>query len=743
MSSAPSSPAPLGNGIKRRRDEQRMTGPRKRTVVACDVCRQQKEKCEGGPPCRRCTRLRKNCRFHGMPMDRSRSGVSSTIREASSQLNAENTRDSRVQDLEYIARDFLGLPDSAHLDDFEIRQAVEKIADPVGSGGHDGHQGLQTSGPNVEEESFDTRFVSKVTAHYSGEFSHWNFSQKLWRRVSQRLERSGGNNLGQRIQVKDYWRPTQLQSPVNIVLQTMEHLPPYHVAQFLVKLFFKHVQLNYFFIEEDWISAKLQHSYSESPEFSASDVSWVCSLFAVLAIGTQVAHIESESATMAEEGEDLTMCSEDDVGKLFFHSAHSLVPDVIALASQESVQACLLLATYAMPLSTGGLSYTYLGLAMDMIILNGMHRKYTGSGCDARTIETRNRLFWTAYSLQTYIGVMHGRPVSITKSDINVERPVNFPGLRSPNFGNLIAFIEFNDCLAESANALKQFKKCPRSLALEYAARLLQVRDRIKRWWDTQACSNIERQNGDVTPSSRRANAHLKLCYLLLYIYVGRPFLFSDTPSRRPPATGGNPALHQQSIGITGISTLADECVQAATQIIDLLQSLYETIRLSRACYTEFSSCRAALLVLLAEWLRSGQRKRVSIALDRGMDLIQQMIGGNSNKSEVSLIEYLERAIKHISASLPSEDRLNNHHPADRELQSAYSSFKTWALTRRAENVPQSNPPPSSLGPHPISPSRSQYGLVDAADLFNTSWSFSDDDGSLDPFLLPLIPSHD
>lgn len=201
--------------------------------------------------------------------------------------------------------------------------------------------------------------------------------------------------------MKDFWRPTQLQSPANVIHQTMAHLPPFQIAQFLVKLFFKYVQLNCFYVEEDWIHAKLLHCYAEHPEFSAGDISWVCSLFAILAIGTQMAHMESGKSDSAPEApEDLTLCSEDEVGKLFFHSACKLVPDVITLASQESVQACLLLATYAMPLSTGGLSYTYLGLSMNMIILNGMHRKYTGAGCDAQTIETRNRLFWTAYTLE-------------------------------------------------------------------------------------------------------------------------------------------------------------------------------------------------------------------------------------------------------------------------------------------------------------------------------------------------------
>ncbi len=49
---------------------------------------------------------------------------------------------------------------------------------------------------------------------------------------------------------------------------------------------------------------------------------------------------------------------------------------------------------------------------------------------------------------------MHGRPVLIAQSDISVGRPIDFPGLRSPNFANLIAFIELNDRLAESAEAL-------------------------------------------------------------------------------------------------------------------------------------------------------------------------------------------------------------------------------------------------------------------------------------------------
>jgi hypothetical protein len=159
-------------------------------------------------------------------------------------------------------------------------------------------------------------------------------------------------------------------------------------------MFFKYSEGNVFYMEQSWLEEKLDRCYIQSAEYSLSDIPWVCSVFAVLAIGNQVAHMEDQSAT-----EDLNLCSEDSVGLSLYHIACRLVPDVILVASHESVQAFLLLALYALPLSTGGLSYSYLGIAVKMAIQNGMHRKYVGEECGARIIETRNRVFWSAYSL--------------------------------------------------------------------------------------------------------------------------------------------------------------------------------------------------------------------------------------------------------------------------------------------------------------------------------------------------------
>lgn len=196
----------------------------------------------------------------------------------------------------------------------------------------------------------------------------------------------------------------------------MTQLPPRPIADFLINLFFKYVEINSFYMERKWIEEKVDICYNPNATYSASDFPWVCSVFATLAIGTQVAHME-EDLTKSDTNatDELRLCSEDSVGLVFYHVACRLIPDVLLVASHESVQVFLLLATYCLPVSTGGLAYTYYGLAMKMAIQNGMHRKYTDGNCDSKTIETRNRLFWTAYSVEKYVSSQNNFPKAAAK----------------------------------------------------------------------------------------------------------------------------------------------------------------------------------------------------------------------------------------------------------------------------------------------------------------------------------------
>ncbi|KAL2834911.1 fungal-specific transcription factor domain-containing protein [Aspergillus cavernicola] len=660
---------------------------RRRTSLACDTCRRQKEKCEGGPPCWRCQRLGRPCTVRGHVLSRR------------APVHGQGESRSRVEGLEYIVRHFLG---NVPLDE----ENVGRIAARLGST-------PQEEASNVDEP-FDVQFVSKNTAHYSGEFSHWNFSQKLRRKISCQIENFG---------VKEYWRPTQLQSSIQIVSQAMNHLPPRPITEFLIGMFFKYAEGNVFYMEESWIQERLERCYDPSTEYSLSDIPWVCSVFAVLAVGTQVAHMEDGQS----ETEELSLCSEDSVGLSLYHHACRLVPDVILAASHESVQAFLLLALYALPVSTGGLSYSYLGVAVKMAIQNGMHRKYNGGECDPKIIETRNRVFWTAYTLDKRISILHGRPASIAKSDISTDLPTDALSFSPPKFANNIAFIKLISWLGEVAETLTLLRNCSKKFIPEYLGRLMQIRAHISQWW-TSLPSTVECR--DISPGSPlfRQNSHLKLAYLLTYIYMGRPFMFADdwkNSLSEGDAMGSDPRV-----------VLVQSCVQSALEILETLQSLSSHTGLCRASYTEFSSCRAALLVILAERLNSRKLHRFQEEMARGMALIRRMTGGSSSESEISYLQSLDAAIR--QSSLDESDDATLH---SEQQSSAYARFKHWTHAMKKDTCPGGMTELSSFSPlsffHPEPGSSAQPRPNEMANLINSDWfsgDFTLDPGAFAPF---------
>jgi hypothetical protein len=219
-----------------------------------------------------------------------------------------------------------------------------------------------------------------------------------------RVPRGGQPKLTAQLQqpktfFKEYYRPDELRSSSNI-LSLLALLPPRAIVDFLVRSFFKHAVVNYFFIERDWLNQHLRLAFEDPQAFSRHGVGVICIVFSVLALGTQFAYLESigDGSRQAEPLAD--KFSEDSVGMVFYQQACRLLPDVITISSLESVQACLLLGMYTLPVDASGLSYIYLNLAIKLAIQNGMHRKYTGEGLEAHIRETRNRVWWTAYTIE-------------------------------------------------------------------------------------------------------------------------------------------------------------------------------------------------------------------------------------------------------------------------------------------------------------------------------------------------------
>ncbi|PVH72904.1 hypothetical protein DL98DRAFT_659773 [Cadophora sp. DSE1049] len=657
---------------------------RARATKACDRCRRLKEKCEGGIPCIKCSRSNRSCEF----MQPTRFSQ----QRPSTSGNVDN--DERVKYLEKIVTHFLG---DVSLSLPSLRGIAEKI-EATSTTGDEGlnHMGSDVEDLTLKDEKFVVKTLSRNTAHYSGEFSHWNFSQKIRKKVDEYLEGTRGTQ--QEKVITENWRAKQLQSPASSVFALLQSLPPRHVVDFLVTIYFQYAQTNLSFIDEKFLREKLEVLLDTPSIVAESDAGWVCSVLMVLAIGTQFAHMASGTLTQVNEDKTAEQPPEDDVGVELYRLACKLIPDVIAIASLESVQACLLLAHYALPIDTQGIAYTYLGLAVKVAIQNGMHRKYMGTDFDAHTVETRNRLWWTAYTLEKRICILHGRPPSVTSNDVDADLPVDVPEFQvpgePPKFQNISALIQVTKFLSEMSNVISLLRRCPAHLRSNYFDQLFKIRSEAQTWWSALP-SEIYCRDLDPELPLFRHNIHLNLCFHLNEIYMGRPFIFfADARSPSPRSSDDSTPTDSTSLRKrkrkNTRATLVADAESAALHVIELCSLLNRHCGLAGASYTEFSSCRAALLVILAQSL-NGRKEALKIPLASGMKLIKCIATNiDSVKSEVSVIDALETAIRTLDVSGSFQNG------SGKENDNGYEKFKSWAALRKLDqfgsNLMQSQP---------------------------------------------------
>jgi hypothetical protein len=214
---------------------------------------------------------------------------------------------------------------------------------------------------------------------------------------------------------------------------------------------------------------KLNVLYTDPGQFGSQDAGVIGIILTIFAIGTQYAYLDSPGNIAA--GKPGPGFSEDELGTRFYQEAIRLLPEIIESSSLESVQACLLFAAYSLPIDAAGLGYIYLNLAVRLAIQNGMHRKYTGDAFSPAMIEIRNRVWWTAYTMERYvneqrpakeedglsvsrkISIFHGRPLAMLRSDIDSHLPSDQEDIQLGNctwtVHNLVASVYLSQRLEE------------------------------------------------------------------------------------------------------------------------------------------------------------------------------------------------------------------------------------------------------------------------------------------------------
>lgn len=173
--------------------------------------------------------------------------------------------------------------------------------------------------------------------------------------------------------------------------------PPRQIADFLVSVFVKHATDLFFYFDQDQMLTELDQFYKNENCPLRSDLSFVCLALATFALGSQWTTLERpEESVVSLNRED------DDLGRVFYTHAKTLIPDVIDRSCLRSIQAPFLLGVYLMPANAIGSSYIYIGLALRKAIAFDLHLESIDESIDPTEIEIRRRLWWSIYSLERW-----------------------------------------------------------------------------------------------------------------------------------------------------------------------------------------------------------------------------------------------------------------------------------------------------------------------------------------------------
>ncbi|KAL2829422.1 fungal-specific transcription factor domain-containing protein [Aspergillus cavernicola] len=670
--------------VKRRRTRE----DRRRTARACDRCRRLKERCEGGIPCTRCIHLRRHCEFNRLLSQPQTPPVTSPYIPPL-EVDVREILE-RVMYMEKILKHKV---DGIDLD----LDSLRRMASALDNSRQDT---IPPEEDPIEEEVCTIDPVEDTTTHYSGEFSYWNFSMRVKRHIEDRMHPQG------RLQVSNYWRAEQLHSGFSSVSAAIACCPPRHVADFLVNVFFKHAETYYFYVDRGWLIGKIDALYHNPERFGKKSAAVVSIILTVFAIATQYAYLDSPNQKAA--GNTGREFSEDELGTLFYQQAIRFLPEIIESSSLESVQACLLFAVYALPVDASGLGYIYITLTVRLGMQNGMHRKYTGTGLSATMIETRNRVWWTAYTLERKISIFHGRPLSTLRFDVDAHLPKYREDMQCDATVSImpymVASVLLTQRLEEFSHELFLLRTCQKNERSLILSRLVTGKKELEAWWKTLP----DEVHVDVSHhlAHFRSIKHLRLEYCLICMFVGRPLLLNrpsstspeSTDNQSPSNTSGNRASNRGPNSVLHRQELVDSCIQAAREALNICRALRDNgPGLARTSYIEYSSCRASLLVLIAHSIQD-QSARFRTELREGLDMIREMAAaGDSARSEVALLESLERALARLQYSSESNGGGDTDtSPADTRLGSDYECFKHWESMWKSGtgtiNLPENSP---------------------------------------------------
>lgn len=513
---AASQPHVLGARLASEASSDQWEGNRRKAPKAsraCDFCKQKRVRCSGTVPCHTCQHRRVECTWNathnrGRPATPANSSGISATHQSTYDVYGVHSQNASV-------------PRATQQDISQLDEGYDRS----------GHASTRES-PDLETAEVDGQYHDRTSA--------LTFIRRAWHRLS---SSENGDPVQRILGDAPYAQKITAEGdrPFHNDENVTAAVPPAAVAHELMSFYFDTCAVTYRFLHSPtvylWLETVLGLSSTDIPRHApkGSRAAIVYTIFAISAYRKEQIR-SSTQATLPESHES----------DLYFRTAELLASQETGRVSLQSVQARLLQVLYLLQTQRVTQAWYTFGALLQMTSALGLHRRETRrrgaygdkSGPDYITSECRKRTFWAAYTMDTYLCVVLGRPKHFHDEDIDqtlpesvIDEEITSDGPKSKDSENdsLIDGLVHHSRLAQILGAatrdvysVKRISRQARMAAVDVLRRQLrQWKDRLPPHLGTIRPSSL-------IPSLMRQSVALKLAYAHANMHIFRPVLLEN-----------------------------------------------------------------------------------------------------------------------------------------------------------------------------------------------------------------------
>ncbi|EEU45355.1 uncharacterized protein NECHADRAFT_41510 [Fusarium vanettenii 77-13-4] len=247
-------------------------------------------------------------------------------------------------------------------------------------------------------------------------WSTWSFTLRLMLMLGDKLQPGAQMIPPQLVENDIYTISWNTQSPHD--LPDISGLPSLDHAIYLFYTFKFHLGQTYRLFDEVEFENQIREFYANAQQKAVENRLWYVKFLLILAFGTA---FHTSQPTLSSEPP----------GSKFFVRAMGLMPDHTALWKDSllAIEVLAMAGLYLYSIDERESAHVYLGQAIRIAQLEGLHTQLPESELDSQTLTSCRDLWWTLYIMDRHFSSSLGIPMSVQDSDITTT--VNPPNIGS------------------------------------------------------------------------------------------------------------------------------------------------------------------------------------------------------------------------------------------------------------------------------------------------------------------------